>query len=214
MWSRVRSRLTYANVISSLALFLALAGGSYAAINIPKNSIGAKQLKKNAVTSVKVKPGSLLTSDFKSSARQGLRGPAGPRGLQGVQGVPGPVTGDLPSGATLRGVYNLDAVVPAASGIAGGSISFGLRLPSKPAIEIVGIGGPPTANCPGSLENPEAARGFLCVYKSSETNTSGIFPCDQDCDPNIAERYGAELFASSTAGGRIFADGSWAVTAQ
>jgi len=209
MWSRLRSRLTYANVIATLALFLALGGGSYAAINIPKNSVGAKQLKKNAVTSVKVKRGSLLTSDFKASQRRGLRGP---QGLQGPQGAPGPVTGDLPSGATMRGVYNLDDVVGLGARIAG-SISFGLRLPSKPAIEIVGVGGAPTANCPGSLTNPEAARGFLCLYKSSETNTSGIVPCDQDCDLNIAERDGAELFLPATGAGRVFSDGSWAVTA-
>ncbi len=35
----MRGRLTYANVISTLALFAALTGGAYAAINIPRNSI-------------------------------------------------------------------------------------------------------------------------------------------------------------------------------
>ena len=62
----MRTRLTFANVISCLALFVALSGASYAATQLPKNSVGAKQLKKNAVTGIKVKDGSLLASDFKS----------------------------------------------------------------------------------------------------------------------------------------------------
>jgi hypothetical protein len=76
-------------LISLLALFVALGGSSYAALTLPKASVGAKQLKKNAVTSPKVKPGSLLLSDFRASQRAGLVGPRGPEGPQGVQGVKG-----------------------------------------------------------------------------------------------------------------------------
>ena len=49
--ARIRSSLSYANVIATIALFVALGGGAYAAITLPKNSVGAKQLKKNAVVS-------------------------------------------------------------------------------------------------------------------------------------------------------------------
>jgi len=48
-------RLTYANVISTIALFLALCGGAIAASTLGKNSVGPKQLKKNAVTTPKLK---------------------------------------------------------------------------------------------------------------------------------------------------------------
>jgi hypothetical protein len=51
--------------------------------------VGSKQLKKDAVTSPKVKPGSLLLSDFRRSQRAALRGPQGPQGPQGVQGSRG-----------------------------------------------------------------------------------------------------------------------------
>jgi hypothetical protein len=47
--------LTFANVTSSLALFKALGGTAYAAVALPKNSLGPKQLKKGAVTSVKLR---------------------------------------------------------------------------------------------------------------------------------------------------------------
>jgi hypothetical protein len=76
-------------LVALLALFVALGGTSYAALKLPKGSVGAKQLKKNSVTSPKVKPGSLLLSDFKRSQRLALRGPQGPQGLQGPQGTQG-----------------------------------------------------------------------------------------------------------------------------
>jgi hypothetical protein len=47
---RFRPRLTYANVVASLALFIAL-GGAAVAAGLPKNSVGKNQLKKGAVTS-------------------------------------------------------------------------------------------------------------------------------------------------------------------
>lgn len=43
-------RLTYSNVVASVALFVALGGVSYAAIKIPAHSVGARQLKSRAVT--------------------------------------------------------------------------------------------------------------------------------------------------------------------
>jgi hypothetical protein len=85
--SKLRPRLTYANVIATLALFLALGGGAYAALKLPKNSVGSKQIKKNAVTSTKVKNGSLLPRDFKPGLLPA--GPAGDRGPQGLQGEKG-----------------------------------------------------------------------------------------------------------------------------
>lgn len=91
MQKRLRPRLTYANVIATLALFLALGGGAaYAATNLSKNSVGAKQLKKNAVTGAKVKDGSLSAGDFKAGQLPtGERGPQGARGEQGLPGAPG-----------------------------------------------------------------------------------------------------------------------------
>jgi hypothetical protein len=78
-----RPRLTYANVMSTIAVFIALGGTSYA---VARNSIGPAQLKRNAVSSVKVKDRSLRTADLAPSARIGSRGP---RGLQGPIGPAG-----------------------------------------------------------------------------------------------------------------------------
>lgn len=89
MLSRLRAHLTYANVVATIAVFIALGGSSYAALNLPKNSVGSEQLKRNSITSAKVKGGSLSTTDLKASARSHLRGRRGPRGVQGPPGTTG-----------------------------------------------------------------------------------------------------------------------------
>ncbi|MGD0166442.1 MAG: hypothetical protein ABSC51_04015 [Gaiellaceae bacterium] len=59
-------RTSPATVIAMIALTVALGGTSYAAVVLPADSVGAKQLKNNTVTSLKVKNGSLLKADFKA----------------------------------------------------------------------------------------------------------------------------------------------------
>jgi len=58
--NRFRQRLTYANVMSTLAVFIALGGSSYAAVtisgsSIKNRSIPAKKLKRNAITGKEVR---------------------------------------------------------------------------------------------------------------------------------------------------------------
>src|SRR3954453_11317650 len=47
----MRPRLSYANVIATLALFIALGGSSYAALKLPRNSVGSTQIRSGAVQS-------------------------------------------------------------------------------------------------------------------------------------------------------------------
>jgi hypothetical protein len=88
MVDRIRSKLSYANVMATVAVFIALGGVSYAATQLPKNSVGAKQLKKDAVTGAKVKDGSLKKADF--AAGQLPSGATGPIGPAGPAGAPAP----------------------------------------------------------------------------------------------------------------------------
>jgi len=64
---KIRAKLTYSNVISTLCLFLILGGGAYAAARLPKNSVGPRQIKPNAVSGTKVKNGSLTGADINAS---------------------------------------------------------------------------------------------------------------------------------------------------
>src|ERR1044072_7376204 len=61
---RLTKHLTYANVVSTLCLFLLLGGaGAIAAGKLKKNSVGTKQIKANAVNGTKVADGSLSGAD-------------------------------------------------------------------------------------------------------------------------------------------------------
>jgi hypothetical protein len=89
-------RPSHTTVAAYLALFIALGGTSYAAVKLPKNSVGSGQIKKNAVSSSKVKNGSLTKSDFRASdlpvgpaGAQGPKGDKGDRGDNGTNGVNG-----------------------------------------------------------------------------------------------------------------------------
>ena len=78
-------------VVALVALLAALAGTSYAAVQLPANSVGTKQLKKNAVTGKKVKNRSLKAIDFAAGQLpKGPKGDQGPQGVQGPRGVQGP----------------------------------------------------------------------------------------------------------------------------
>lgn len=83
-------RLSYANVTSTVALFIALGGTSYAVTQLPRNSVGNRQLKANAVSSDKIRNGTVKRVDLSSSARSGARGPRGSQGPSGPQGQAGP----------------------------------------------------------------------------------------------------------------------------
>jgi hypothetical protein len=90
MFSRLSSRLTYANVVATIALFVALGGGAYAAVTLPAKSVGSKQIKANAVSSSKVRDRSLRARDFaRGQLPRGAQGPPGPQGASGTNGTNG-----------------------------------------------------------------------------------------------------------------------------
>jgi hypothetical protein len=83
-------RPSAAMVVACLALFVSLAGTSFATVSqiIPRNAIGPAQLKDNSVTSEKVRDFSLRLWDFKRGQL-----PRGPVGRTGPQGPAGPAGG-------------------------------------------------------------------------------------------------------------------------
>jgi hypothetical protein len=66
---RFLPRLTYANVVSTLCLFLLVGGASALAANkLAKNSVGTKQIKKNAVVTAKIKNAAVTNSKLADNA--------------------------------------------------------------------------------------------------------------------------------------------------
>src|SRR4051794_10837155 len=119
MRSKLTSRLTYANGVSTGAGFLALGGGGDAALTLPPGGGGPRQLRKNAVNSTKVKDRTLKAADFSRSTRSKLTGRRGAKGAQGTPGTPGArgetgptgpagatlIGSPVPSGKTIQGVW-------------------------------------------------------------------------------------------------------------
>jgi hypothetical protein len=129
----VRKRLTYANVMSTLAVFLVVAGGSALAANtLGKNTVGSNQLKKNAVTSAKVKNNAITGGKIANGAVTGSKLGGGAVGASNLAAnsvgnsaiadgaVTGPKigagavgTGNLANGAVTESKLGNDAVTGA-----------------------------------------------------------------------------------------------------
>ncbi|HVW47704.1 MAG TPA: hypothetical protein VHA76_11665 [Solirubrobacterales bacterium] len=112
----LRRHLTYANIAASVALFLALGGAAYAATQLPRNSVGTNQIRREAVTAGKI-------ARRTRQQLRGNRGPAGPQGPQGKTGKQGP------KGATGAKGAQGNAGAPGADG-------------TGPAFEVVAKGKP------------------------------------------------------------------------
>lgn len=67
-----RPRLTYANVVASLALFIALGGASYAATSLPKGSVGTDQIQAEAVRTGKVADDAVTVVKLAQGVRERL----------------------------------------------------------------------------------------------------------------------------------------------
>jgi hypothetical protein len=75
MITALRNRLTYSNVIATMALFIAL-GGVAVAAGLPRNSVGPNQLKRGAVTAAKIRKGAVNSA--KLAPKSVINGKLGP----------------------------------------------------------------------------------------------------------------------------------------
>jgi hypothetical protein len=174
----LRDKLTYANVISTLCLFMLLGGIAYAAA-LPKGSVGTKQLKNNAVTGKKIKDKSIGTNELTPAAVTTLKGTKGDAGPAGAQG---------PQGTTNSGAY---------ATVDGGSEAFVGDHPGFSAVERVLEGVyclTPTSGT--NIAHPIAAvdlgtSGATNNAKLVEPFANGVV---EECDPGELEVWTFELF--------------------
>jgi hypothetical protein len=207
-----RSKLTYANVMATVAVFLVLAGGSaFAATQmLPKNSVGPKQLKKGAVTPPKLSKAAKSTL----TGPRGTIGPVGPKGDKGDKGdkgergntgEAGPFPTTLPNGRTVVGVYDIEGTANSVHDLSTGAISYVYPAPGQ-QVEYIPVGGT-NPHCTGSPATPTAPPGFTCIYETVRNNISSA-------SVNFSNSNGVGLAASSEATGNYAISGTWAATGK
>lgn len=201
----MRKHLTYANVMATIAVFLAL-GGTTIAISLPKKSVGPKQLKKNAVRERHLQPGAVSTDKLAEGAV--TTGKLGDAAVTEAKINPSaiPLLGTLRSDQTLRGSFNPGGYATVAEDNTKQGVSYIFPLPSPTPSTVIGLNDATTPNCP-SRNPPQAAVGRLCIYVNGVTNVEGN---TVSAENNSA--YGFGIRADATAAGNYGATGVWAVT--
>jgi hypothetical protein len=123
MIARILSSITYANVMATLALFVAVGGTSYAAIqvtgrNVKNSSLTGKDVRNSSLTGADIRNRSLRSADFKPgqlpAGSPGPRGATGAKGAKGDKGDPG-VPGE--DATRLWAVINPDGTTGVNSGV-------------------------------------------------------------------------------------------------
>lgn len=222
---QIRKRLTYANVMSSLAVFLVLGGATaVAASKLGRKSVGARELKGNAVTKVKIKRDAVGRNKIAASAVNG--GKVANGSLTGgdideasLGAVPSATHADsadsasglttLPSGKSLSGFYAAgggessrgyvaDGVTfqqPLAAPIPEGNVEWLKKGEFSPDCPAVGQAAP---NHACLYDNDEAGVKFCCIY-------------DFGLNDPAADRNGFIVYWEVT--NEAYVSGEWTVTA-
>src|SRR4051794_465561 len=150
---RLANRLTYANVMATLAFFLAIGGISYAAIKLPKNSVHSKQIAAGAVR----------TGDIGKAAVSGAK--IKPGAVTGTSIAPGAV-GRSQLGADAVGTAQIGAGAVGSAQIGGGLVTTAKTAPVEPT-RLVGQVGQPAFSSNGQRvwTNQGSGSSAVSFYK-------------------------------------------------
>jgi hypothetical protein len=149
----MRKHLNYANVMATVAVFMVLGGGAYAALKLPKDSVTSKQIKKGSVKKSDLAKNSVAAKQLSKQA----------------------VTGDKVAKDTLTG-KNIDeatlGAVPNAGRVSGNQIqqiSYSAEADTPPETLFSIAGLTVTASCPAI-----APPGGVLLTATTDTDHSII----------------------------------------
>jgi hypothetical protein len=243
MFSWIRTRLTFANIVVTFALLFAISGGAYAA-------------GRYVITSTKQISPKVLKSLKGANGQNGAAGPAGPTGptgptgaagvgAAGAQGSPGPggapgnegkegksgkegspwtAGGTLPKGSSETGVWGLSEPPETAKIRIPIAFTIPLKEPlDKDHVHIFEGTASPTGcsgtEFDGKLINLKAEPGNLCVYIDFQANLQAADLRPRNLEAALSEQTGAGrtgtvlVSAFEEVEVGTVAEGEWVVTA-
>jgi hypothetical protein len=203
-------RFGSAHVIALIALFVALAGTSWAAVKLGKNSVKTKNIASKAVTAKKLANGAVRTEKLAQGAVTNAKVAAGSLSEDvlsvGAREALSVRPGVLPRGYSTKGAYDVNFAADAAGDPGAYAFSFGGSWSQMPQTVFIPEGGGVPASCDGgTVSDPRADPGFLCIFESSALNrNTGI---------GVPVLSGGFLGVTAAAAGQVRSVGSWAATA-
>ena len=189
-------------VVACVALIVALSTTGYAAVVLPRNSVGSRQIKPGAVTSGKVRNGTLKLVDVSPAVRgmltgtaggqgaqgppgpTGPKGPTGPTGPKGATGATGPKGTTGPAGPTGPPGISGYALVEKSASTTSSFLAVQVNCPSGTR-PLGGGGGTPTPGAGVSVRNSfpvgGSQPGWLVVAEAKTPGTGWSYEVDAVC---------------------------------
>lgn len=202
MNSSFRPKLTYSNVIATIALFVAL-GGAAVAAGLPRHSVGPAQLKRGAVTAAALRRGAVASG--KLAPKSVIAGKLGPNAV---------LPGNIVNGAITSAKIGAGAVI--ASSIKNGVVTTNKLANEAVTAAKLGKGsvtlaklGDEIAPLLGTLRSGQTLRGVFDVgdeSKLTRSATSFQFP--------LLNTPAANVLPSGTSNGACPGLGGGGVTPQ
>ena len=183
--NQLRKRLTYANVVSTLCLFLLLGGGAaFAATKLGKNSVGTRQLKASSVTEAKIRKEAITAAQVKAGSLTGANIAGGSIGTANL------ADGSVNSAKVLDG--SLTGKDVATNTLTGTNINASTLGEVPEAAKLAG-------NAPSAFTSSD-------IYKKESTLEEGLnlgdgtFAIEESCNPGdvLLDGGPADVAATST----------------
>jgi hypothetical protein len=184
---RLRSKLSYANVMVTILAFIVLGGGAaYAASHFGKNSVGSKQLKKNAVTTSKIKNEAVTPEKLKAASLTGANiQPGSLTGADINQGSLNSVRASNVTAIAITSDENCTPALPLPSGVTSQRLAVGvckLTFPQAPS------------NCAVSATVHLRDLGKVLIIE--EERTAQVFDFESDPKSLIVDTYNGTSLGS------------------
>jgi len=192
---QIRKRLTYANVMSSIAVFLVIGGGAaFAATSLPKNSVGSPQIKKNAVktgdiAAKAVKVGKLAPEAVKGGKLAKNAVSTNRIRKNAVTGakVKESTLGEVPSASSATNATNADNVATVRTFSQGAGNESMVSLVKTANFELMGICSPNGTFDPPGVQSENIETSYVIYNRSAVPAFAGT---DDDNDYNLTLNQG------------------------